>query len=433
MNTKKILIVTVTLLLSTTSQAQFWKKVADRAAKSAEETVLKKVDEKASRKAGKTMDTIFDSGTKSKKKTPSKKKPGPIQENEDKTNNGNSMKVKSAKDFIAGNKVIYADTFSNDAIGDFPVTWNTNSSGEIVTFNDDSTKWLQFSGNGQFTPDGITAIPENSTFEFDLHVSENYNFYTSGLYINMVSIADKRKDFTKWSRFSRGENGVVLWLHPVSASGRGRTHMATYVDNSKIIDNSQEFDFFTKTNNTVHVSIWRQKTRLRVYLNDQKIWDLPRAFDNADYNSITFSSGEVKDDAFFYVANLRLAIAGEDKRHALLETGEFETNEILFDVGKASIQAISSTVLNEIGEVLQKNPKLKINIIGHTDSDGQESTNQLLSEARAKIVKEYLTDNFPIMGNRLSTMGKGASIPVASNVSDDGKRKNRRVQFIKVE
>ena len=44
MNTKKILIVTVTLLLSTTSQAQFWKKVADRAAKSAEETVLKKVD-----------------------------------------------------------------------------------------------------------------------------------------------------------------------------------------------------------------------------------------------------------------------------------------------------------------------------------------------------------------------------------------------------
>ena len=439
MKTKILFLLIVALFICLPTQAQFWKKVADRASKAAEETVLNKVDEKTSKKTNKTMDTIFDGGSKSKtmKKTPNHKESS---SNGPKLNNDNSSSsakrnAKSVKDFIPGNKVLYSDTFSNDAEGDFPITWNTNASAEVVTFEGDDVKWLSLSNNGQYTPDGITNIPENSTFEFDLFVPDNYNYYSYGIFMNIVEVTEKSKDFMKWTHFTLGVNGVRLWFHPSVAGGSkdaGRTGVYTYANGSKVMENMVNNDQFTLNSNLVHVSVWRQKSRMRVYFNDKKVWDIPRAFDDSNYNSITFSIGNGTVESNFYVANLHLAIAREDKRHALLETGEFETNEILFDVGKASIQESSFSILNEIGAVLKENPNLKINIIGHTDSDGQTSTNQLLSEMRAKSVKEYITDNYPIMGNRLKTMGEGASKPVASNDTNEGKRKNRRVQFIRV-
>lgn len=440
MNTKKLLVVAIALLFSTTSQAQFWKKVADRASKAAEETVLDKVDEKTSKKTSKTMDTIFDSGSNGKKKTPNKKKTsqkqsGHKQERNGKTITGNSKHANSTRDFIPGNKVIYSDSFSNDAMGDFPITWNTNASAEVVTFGDVDVKWLSLSNNGQFTPDGITNIPDNSTFEFDLYVPDNYNYYSYGIFMNIIEVTARNKDFMQWTHFRTGNNGVRLWFHPTVAGGSkvaGRTAIYSYANGTKEMENKITNDQFTLNNNMVHVSVWRQKSRMRVYFNDKKIWDLPRAFDDSNYNSITFSVGNGRVESNFYIANLRLAVAGEDKRHTLLETGEFVTNEILFDVGKASIQEASFPILNEIGDVLKENPKLKINIIGHTDSDGSTAANQALSEIRAKSVKEYLTDNYPIMGNRMKTMGEGASNPIATNDSNEGKRKNRRVQFIKV-
>jgi len=439
MKTKILLLCAAAFFVSMSSQGQFWKKVAKKASKAAEDTVLDKVGEKTSRKTGKTMDTIFDGSKKSRKNRKGRGQSGNNGGTNQNTNQGNTSgngTARSAKDFVPGNKVLYSDSFKNDAIGDFPVTWNTNASAEVVTFDGDDQRWLSLSNNGVYTPDGITNIPENSTLEFDLYVTNDYSFYSSGMLITIIEAKDKRRDFMKWSGSRHGNNGVRLWLHPTvagSSKSIGRTGISSFVNGESMIQNAKNNEQFTLSGNTVHVSIWRQKSRLRIYLNDQKIWDLPRAFDNINYNSIVFSAGKGASYPEFYITNLRLAVAGEDKRHALLETGEFETNEILFDTGKASIQESSFSILNEIGQVLQENENLKINIIGHTDSDGTTDGNQTLSEARAKSVKEYLTDNYPIMGNRLKTEGKGASNPIASNDTSDGKRKNRRVQFIKID
>ena len=81
--------------------------------------------------------------------------------------------------------------------------------------------------------------------------------------------------------------------------------------------------------------------------------------------------------------------------------------------------------------MLEDNSDFSITIIGHTDADGAADTNQTLSEQRAKSVKEYLTDNFAIKGSRLQTEGRGATVPVDSNENEEGKQKNRRVEFIK--
>jgi outer membrane protein OmpA-like peptidoglycan-associated protein len=413
-----------------TIEAQFWKKLGKRAADAAKETVTQKVENKTSEKTGNAMDTILNSDKKIKKISKHKKKKNQSDNTSESDDENSENKVNSKKDFISGSHAIYTDTFKNDAIGDFPVTWNTNSSGEVVTFNNNNTKWLQLD-LGQYTPDEITEIPENCTFEFDLTVSNNFDWYSDGIWVNIISVKDKRKDFAQWSRFSTGSNGVRLRLKPKNFDYVGETSIQTYLDNEQIIDNKKNNTQFTLKNNSVHVALWRQKNRLRVYLNDEKIWDIPRAFGNANYNAISFNTAGIEKE-HFYVANLRLANAGEDTRHPLLETGRFETSDILFDVNKATIKPSSFKILNDLGKVLQDNPNVSIKIIGHTDSDGSAQSNLILSKKRAESIKTYLSDNFPIAGKRMQTIGKGESEPVENNSTAKGKAKNRRVEFIKL-
>ena len=75
---------------------------------------------------------------------------------------------------------------------------------------------------------------------------------------------------------------------------------------------------------------------------------------------------------------------------------------------------------------------IKLNIIGHTDSDGSDTANMKLSKERANAVKQALVSIYKISGNRLQTDGKGESTPVSDNNTSNGKAKNRRVEFVKI-
>src|SRR5690606_35723062 len=83
----------------------------------------------------------------------------------------------------------------------------------------------------------------------------------------------------------------------------------------------------------------------------------------------------------------------------------------------------------EIVQVFNDNPQvLKVSIEGHTDSDGEDAYNKTLSDQRAKAVMKYLVDK-KVAADRLSAVGYGESKPIASNDTDEGKAKNRRVEF----
>ena len=168
-----------------------------------------------------------------------------------------------------------------------------------------------------------------------------------------------------------------------------------------------------------------------MYIDGKKAWDLPSAFGDANYNQVIFFIGNYKNTTDkYFISNIRLAEAGEDTRHQLLETGTFTTNEILFDVNKATIKPASYKVLDELGNVLSENPAVKISITGHTDSDGNENDNQKLSENRAKAVAQYFQTKYKISNTRLQTFGKGESESLNDNVSAEDKEKNRRVEFV---
>jgi outer membrane protein OmpA-like peptidoglycan-associated protein len=115
-------------------------------------------------------------------------------------------------------------------------------------------------------------------------------------------------------------------------------------------------------------------------------------------------------------------------REALRQGEVMSFDNIYFDSGSANIKPESYPVLDSVAILLRDNPTARIQIAGHTDSDGSESSNQTLSERRAQSVYQYLVSK-GIAGNRLTTVGYGESNPIAPNDSAANKARNRRIEF----
>ena len=408
-------ITTVLLLTFCITNAQFVKNIGKKIQKSTEKTIERKIEQKATKTTSDGMDVILNN------KKINSKTSGSIGSSEGMSNSQNS-------DFVSGTKVLFEENFKNDAEGDFPVQWFTNSSGEIKTFG--NKKWLQLSDNGSFSPIKLTQLPENFTFEFDVTTTDNFNFYSTPL--NVVFTEKKTKIDQIWNTSLRRKEAVIFNIHPSnSLKGTGRSEVFVIADKKQFIKNKVDVPVFSKTNNTVHVQIWRQKDRFRMYVDGKKYWDLPSAFGEANYNQVIFFIGTYKNtNDKLFISNIKLAEAGEDLRHQLLEKGSFSTNEILFDTNKAIIKPSSFKVLDELGNVLKENQNVNITITGHTDNVGKDADNQKLSENRAKAVAEYFKTKFNISTSRLQTFGKGASEPLNENVSEKDKMQNRRVEFV---
>src|SRR5690606_36638090 len=78
-----------------------------------------------------------------------------------------SLQSYSKYDFLPGEKVIFYDDFSQDAVGDFPALWNTNGSAEVVTTNLFTGNWMKFVMDESVWTDGLLKLPENYTIEYD--------------------------------------------------------------------------------------------------------------------------------------------------------------------------------------------------------------------------------------------------------------------------
>ncbi len=102
---------------------------------------------------------------------------------------------------------------------------------------------------------------------------------------------------------------------------------------------------------------------------------------------------------------------------------------VYFDPNKTNISPIAAKALDRNGTLLKENPNVKVEIGGHTDASGSEKANQVISEKRAQSVKKYLMDKFGISENRLVTKGYGSTRPIADNKTEDGRSRNRRVEF----
>jgi len=104
---------------------------------------------------------------------------------------------------------------------------------------------------------------------------------------------------------------------------------------------------------------------------------------------------------------------------------------IYFDFGKAEIKPESRPTLREIAKFLKENPEIKLYVVGHTDNVGSLKYSMELSLERAKAVIEALVKDYAIEREKLRAFGVGFLAPVASNETEEGKAKNRRIELLK--
>lgn len=104
-------------------------------------------------------------------------------------------------------------------------------------------------------------------------------------------------------------------------------------------------------------------------------------------------------------------------------------SDVLFDSGSATLQPGAEDKLRHVAEVLQRYPKTRVEIVGHTDNRGTSASNEKLAERRARAVRDVLV-RFGVDPTRIATRGAGETRPVATNDTLEGRAMNRRVEII---
>ncbi len=132
---------------------------------------------------------------------------------------------------------------------------------------------------------------------------------------------------------------------------------------------------------------------------------------------------------------LEIPALKEGERYEMMELEimyEAATNYTLdnlqFDTGKSTLKTVSFPILDNVAELMLLKPAMKIEIAGHTDSDGDDAANLVLSQQRADAVKQYLVKK-GIAANRMTAKGYGESHPTADNATATGKQQNRRTEI----
>jgi outer membrane protein OmpA-like peptidoglycan-associated protein len=173
-----------------------------------------------------------------------------------------------------------------------------------------------------------------------------------------------------------------------------------------------------------HIAIAYTKGKFKAYMDDTRLVNIPHLEGNPWGFTIRSQKGNQ------YLRNFRIAKGGVKYYDRVLSEGKIIVNGIKFDVNKASLKPESMGPINEIYDLMNKNPEINFSVEGHTDSDGGDDTNMTLSKERGKAVMDKLIA-MGISADRLKSNGFGESKPIDNNSTPEGKANNRRVEFVK--
>lgn len=182
-----------------------------------------------------------------------------------------------------------------------------------------------------------------------------------------------------------------------------------------------------------HIALSFNQRALKLYLDDARLLNIPNVECNPTGMTIGvqyFNFAGIKGINRF-IKNIRIAEGGVKLYDRLLQDGKIIANGIRFDVNKATLRPESMGVINTIYKLMTEHPELRFSVEGHTDSDGDDSFNQKLSEQRAETVLNELV-KMGMDRSRLVAKGWGESKPLSDNATPEGKANNRRVEFVKL-
>ncbi len=441
----KLLLMTVLLVASyATTQAQFGDRLGKAIKKSAEDATVRKSEQKTDQGVSKTIDKVTDPNTykdKDKDKDKSKNQKTDEAGNSNSNNqsasddtksqsadnadsSGDNSAVMPAKslemayaksDFVPGDKIIFDDDVTREKAGEFPSQWDLKEgNAEIASIN--GVKVINIHKNSNITPlmsNMKEYLPEVYTLEFDFF----YFGKKRDVYFDRYLIEFKDKDGHFAYDFdieARHDDALTIhwkWKNP--SDGEHRT-------------GSQKITGLT-VGEFHHFAVSFNKRALKLYVNGERTANIPNATKASRFDVMGTGGSEIA----YFIKSIRMSEGAVPLYDRMMSDGKFITYGITFDVGKSTIKPESMGEMNRILQLLTENPTLKFSVEGHTDNTGTAATNQTLSEARSKAVVDKLV-SMGVATDRLKSAGKGQSNPIADNGTDEGKAKNRRVEFIKL-
>jgi OOP family OmpA-OmpF porin len=313
-----------------------------------------------------------------------------------------SQELAEGWDFVPGERQILYDDFTDMVKGGAPPHWKVR--GASVKLGTDGR--LIVSQDVDLYPN-VTAWPKNFTLEQDVAIHKSPS---SDLEWHFAD-AEGAEQWRMWIRFD--EAGQSCAAHLDGAEGTLGEAECKYVPGA-----------------SGALNLWMQDGRIRVYWNRDRLIDVNQV-QSAQLGKVWMHTA-LDEGAFFTLGRLRIAESAPDISQTILATGRYVSHGIQFDVNSDRLKPESMAVIKEIAAALKKQPSLKVRIEGHTDSTGDAARNMDLSKRRADAVKAALVTSFGVSAERLTTQGFGATKPIGSNDTPDGRANNRRVEFVKI-
>ena len=320
----------------------------------------------------------------------------------------------SAYDFQPRERVVFEDDFNSSLAGNqpgnFPSKWRrlgdeaARGANHCQVQKEDNEHILVMTETSDLEPniEGDNYLTDSFTLEFDFMLSSPE--------------ASVDLDF----RAKHNEPRSFDWF---SVTGSGD---ATYMNLNEGEKHTGRYPGIFEDNAWHHLAVGYSDTTYKVYVDQYRLLTIP-----ADGYTL-FSFGlHGRPTAKF--KTVRLATGKEKGSFTTIITErKFVTNTILFEVQRSLIKPVSMGYIHQLAAFLKANPTVILEIDGHTDDVGDAAANMKLSQSRADEVKKQLVAA-GIKGSRLLAKGFGDTRPIDTTKTPEGRAKNRRVEFVKLD
>ena len=422
---KLILMLIVAFACAGTADAQGWLK---KLGKVAEDAAKRTVENNVDRKTTEAVDDAMNPDESSSEENTSRSKKTDYDWDDEDAEEGpqDTEAQYEQSDFVPGAVAFFEDDLVSEQMGEFPSKWDlVDGSADVANMK--GKKCIHFEPGTRIEPlmtNQQSYIPDVFTLEFDFWMNDPKTEMS-----NCYELEFKDADGGDVYEIRIGESYSKLEVtcRFMSTTGDWR-------------DSGGGKTWEMKKNDWSHFAMSFNKRALKIYINNKRVINIPNC-----KSAVRMKIHQAEWGGFHgnknYMTNFRYAKGAmelyEQKvtdmsavEKAIAETGKFVTNNILFETGKATLKPESMEEIQKVADYMKKNPTARFEVQGHTDNQGSDKINDPLSQQRAEAVVKAL-EGLGCDPFNMRAVGKGSHEPVADNATEDGRAKNRRVEFIK--